>query len=145
MTTPIDRLEHLAAQRTARTDRLHEATCALLTVLEKHVERGASVRVEGHALQRVRIRSNVGYSDLWAFGDDDRSCYLDRAIGEDSYLHGDFNCQINGPDRGDLLAFATRAPRFVAAFIEREEKTAVAMDNAEKQLAVASDALRGAS
>jgi hypothetical protein len=33
----------------------------------------------------------------------------------------------------------------VAAFIEREEKTAVAMDNAEKQLAVASDALRGAS
>src|ERR1700684_4537464 len=91
--SPIDRLSSLATQRTARTDRLHEATCALLSKLEKAAwERGASVTVDGYVLTCAQVRSNVGTVDVWALESVDDGCTsLEAEVDSERYLHGDFH------------------------------------------------------
>jgi hypothetical protein len=142
MTTldPISKLAKLAASRTVRTDRLCESVQAILAKLESHVEIGASVRVDKYTLSRHATRSNIGYLDTWLFAEDQcgndpynsvYACNLDRSVDSSGYIHGDFSAPYNGPSRADLIAFATRAPQFVAAFIEREERIAASLDVAE--------------
>ena len=146
-TNPIERLASLASSRSARTDRLHEATCALLSLLEPHVEAGASVDVGGYTLTRTKQRTNVGYVHGWWFGtssQDDQtdsvSCDIDRPIGSSGYVHGDFCCAYNGPTRSAVVAFAERAGRFVEELIEREERITAKLDKAQASVNVAIDA-----
>jgi hypothetical protein len=124
---PIEKLATLAACRTTRTDRLEAAVHTLLAKLEPHVEVGFAVDLDRHVrLQRVRIKSNIGYTDFWQFtyrGErDEFTCMLDETVGGERYLHGDFHCKLKGPSRGDLIAFATHAPELVAAIIARQER-----------------------
>jgi hypothetical protein len=142
--SPIDRLARLAVQRTARTDRLHEAVCALLSQLEPHVAVGDSVTVEGLTLSRVSQRSNVGWSTEWDFfreADEDHlsgwSCDPERPVGGEGYLHGDFSAPWRGPSRRDLLDLARRAPALVEALIAKHERTVSALVTAEAQIATA--------
>ena len=130
--SPIDRLAKLSTQRTARTDRLHEATIALLAKLDQHVEAdGRSVEVDGVTLSFGRIRSNVGVSKLWSLSAKGLgTAYLERGLNESGYLHGDFSVPLRGPSRRHLIAFAERADRFVQAILEREEKVVVQLDGA---------------
>jgi hypothetical protein len=144
--SPIDRLSTLSAQRTARTDRLHEATQALLALLEPHVEAGTSVRIDGCSLGFYNVRSNVGTWSDWSFGytdeyDNERSVDIDRPVGAEGYVHGDFNCEWRGPTRANLIAFASRADRFVAALIAREEKINAALATAQTSLESAAQTL----
>jgi hypothetical protein len=130
--SPIDRLAVLSTQRTARTDRLHEAACALLSQLEDHAEVGTEVTVDSCTLSLVRVRSNVGYTDFWLFSDDgDESAHIEQPVGYEGYLHGDFHAATRGPSRANLIAFAVRADRFVAALIAREEATLAALAAAQ--------------
>jgi hypothetical protein len=140
MATPnaIEKLATLSAQRTARTDRLHEAVLALLSLLENHVEVGASVTVDKYTLRRTRAQTNVGSVEGWWFGSrygddiyDAVSCDLDRSVDGAGYVHGDFNCSWRGPSRGDLILFASRAGQFVEALIAREEKIGAALSTAQ--------------
>jgi hypothetical protein len=125
--SPIDRLAVLSTQRTARTDRLHAAACALLSQLEDHAEVGTEVTVDSCTLRLVRVRSNVGYTDFWLFSDGDESAHIEKPVGFEGYLHGDFHAALRGPSRANLIAFAARANRFVAALIAREEATLAAL------------------
>jgi hypothetical protein len=136
MATPIERLSALAAQNTARTDRLHEATCALLAMLEPHVEIGTTVTVDGRELRLQRLKSNVGYSDGWAFRlrEYDLCVLLTQPVDREGYLHGDFNAPWRGPSRGHLIAFAERAALFVAALLALEEKTSTALEVAQSSV-----------
>lgn len=137
---PIDRLATLAAQRTARTDRLHEATAGLLAQLEKHVRPGDSAIVDGWELQLVRRRSNIGYGDFWAFGNGDDGCNaLEDEVDSERFMHGDFHCALRGPSRALLVEFGQRADRFVAALIAHEEARAVEMNAAIAGVATAAE------
>jgi hypothetical protein len=125
---PIERLALLSSQRTARTDRLHEAVCALLAQLDTHCEVGTEVTVCGHTLRRTKYSSDLGFQNFWSYiADDAHCCELERDVDSDSYLHGDFRCPLQGPTRDDLIAFASRAGQFVEALIKREEKTATSL------------------
>lgn len=144
--TPLDRLAILATQRTARTDRLHEATTALLSQLEAHVNASDSVTVDGYKLSLCHVRSNVGANDFWIFsspgGENDwngsgTSCYLEKPVNGEGYMHGDFNCAWVGPTREDLLAFASRAERFVGGFVVKFEATIQAIEDAEAAISAA--------
>ena len=131
--TPIEKLATLVAQRTARTDRLHEATCALLAQLEPYVEVGASAEVERYLLTRSRVRSNVGYVDGWMFNErrGDGACDLEQPVNGEGYIHGDFYCAWRGPSRDELIAFASRAGRFVESFVKRSEHTVELLQEAQ--------------
>jgi hypothetical protein len=148
MATPnaIEKLATLSAQRTARTDRLQEAAQALLSLLEPHVEAGTSVRVEVCTLGFYNAKSNVGWYDGWCFGwtdewDCERSVDIDRPVGGEGYVHGDFSCPWRGPTRANLIAFAARAGRFVDALIAREEKVNAALVTAQAALESAAQTL----
>jgi len=143
--TPLDRLAHLAAQRTARTDRLLNETHALLAQLEASVEVGDSVQVDGWELSLRRLRSNVGSVTHWRFADDNGTgCYLDLPFRHDGFLHGDFNVPLRGPWRPEVIAFASRATRFVLAFAARHEAEGRQLDSAIDQVAQAAAQLQGA-
>lgn len=141
MTTPIlDRLAQLASQRTTRTDRLVSTVHALLAQLEKTAEVDEGVTVDGYTLRYVRVRSNVGADFFWRLSSGEGeygviSCYLDLEVGADRYLHGDFNASIQGPSRADLIWFAQRADKFVAALVAQREATNAALEVAEKSAA----------
>jgi hypothetical protein len=132
MTTPLDRLASLAASRTTRTDRLHEAVGAFLALLRPHVEVGDEVSLNGYTLALVVHRSNVGHSTDWAFSyDDGEACDPEQPIDGEGYLHGDFHCRWRGPSRDDLIALATRASAYVEAFIASHEAAVLALAQAE--------------
>jgi hypothetical protein len=127
MTTPtpsiLDRLARLASQRTARTDRLHEAACALLDKLNRHVPVGTRVSVGRYELCRAKLESNVGSDIMWFFGQPGEDAVdLESPLDADGYLHGDFDAPYRGPSRHHLIAFAMRAGAFVAEFVARQEK-----------------------
>jgi hypothetical protein len=146
MTTlsPMDRLAKLAAQRTARTDRLSEATRQLLCELDKVTEIGDAAFVEGFWLERCSGHSNVAPYEYWAFscppGLDDEGrmwCALDAGVGVDSYWHGDLTSHKHGPSRRELLAFATRAAKFVAQFVAKIEQENAKLERASASIAAA--------
>src|SRR5271165_2135459 len=96
----LDRLATLAAQRTARTDRLHEAVCALLARLEKHVAPRASVTADSWTLARIVQRSNIGELGGWSLScGEEYACDPSRPVGGEGYVHGDFHCPWVGPTR----------------------------------------------
>lgn len=129
--TPIERLAHLSAQRTARTDRMHESAIALLAKLSPLCEVGDCATVEGFELKRCRAKSNVGVDVYWAFGDEETSCDLERPVGKVGYLHGDMSTPWCGPSRAQLVAFGMRAERFVEALTRRMQAQLAALDKAE--------------
>jgi hypothetical protein len=141
--TPLDRLALLSTQRTARTDRVHEAACALLSQLAALVPVGTTVRIDGWQLRRSRTRTNVGEVLGWAFGSDGgedwpvEPCDLDSPVNGEGYWHGDFRSAWRGPSRTELVAFATRAQAFVGALITREETIARELDAAETAIGAA--------
>lgn len=148
MTTlsPMDRLASLASQRTARTDRLYEATQALLSLLEKNVDVGESATVDGWTLARASYKSNVAGGDCWTLSrgeyEDTESCWLEKPVDGAGYQHRDFNCAWRGPSRSQLLAFAARADKFVAAFAAKLESEAAAIESGAAVVAMAVDAAR---
>jgi len=132
---PINKLTNLCAQRTVRTDRLHAAVRTLTDALETAGCRPGqiSVTVDGWTLSYHNLRSNVGVRDCWSFERGDEDCCTDLAleVGLDGYLHGDFNQPIAGPTRAHLIAFGTRAEKFVAAIGERLETSIARLEAAE--------------
>jgi hypothetical protein len=130
--TPIERLARLAAQRTARTDRLAEAVCALLDLLSPYVEAGDSVTVRGCELHRTEVRTNIGAIPGWEFEHADETCDLDRPVSGRGYRHGDFSCPWRGPSRADLIAFASRAGEFVEALIVGQERENLSLETAQQ-------------
>ena len=140
--SPIDRLATLSTQRTARTDRLHEATCALLSQLEDHSEVGAAVTVDACTLRLVRVRSNIGHTDVWSFSSADGDCvHIEKPVGFEGYLHGDFHAALRGPSRAHLIAFGQRAGRFVAALVAREERALADLASAQASVESAAQTL----
>ena len=139
--SPIDRLATLSTQRTARTDRLHEATCALLSQLEDHSEVGAAVTVDACTLRLVRVRSSLGYTDLWALESGDECVHIEKPVGYAGYLHGDFHVALRGPSRAHLIAFGQRAGRFVAALVAREERALADLASAQASVETAAQTL----
>lgn len=147
----IDRLASLSAQRNARTDRLHEAVCALLSKLEPLTKTQESVVVGGHRLTRCRSKSNVGYYDCWDFSSPvvpdeyhdggDKHCDLDRPVDGEGYLHGDFNCAWRGPSRSELIAFASRSSKFVEAFVAKLDCDVVVLDHSIVEVEMATAAV----
>lgn len=118
--TILEKLERLAAQRTVRTDRLHDAVRALLAALDKVTEIGDRAAHRGLRLCRERLRSNVGSESYWAmYRDEEFACYLDAPLNERGYLHGDFSTPVRGPSRADLLAFGRWASALVDLLVER--------------------------
>lgn len=136
---PLEKLASLSARRNARTDNLHSAARALLEQLEPHVQVGTGVEVNGVTLALKRLRSNVGYADFWQLITqiseyDMHVCSLEQPVDGEGYLHGDFHAEWYGPSRGDLVAFATRAQRFVDALIAREQRELANVDGAIETL-----------
>lgn len=131
-TTPsaLDRLENLSNQRTARTDRLLEATHELCGRLDKLCKVGDHVSVAGRTLGLVRVHSNVALGDFWRYhrDEDERACYLDEGLDSRRYLHGDFHCQVYGPSRADLIDFANHAPALIEALVAKLEREGAALD-----------------
>lgn len=133
--TPLERLAILSAQRTARTDRLHEATQALLSQLEPHVQVGESVTVGGWTLAWSRYRTNVAPGNYWSFcgpNDEDPDsvwCWLEKQVDGEGYVHGDFNCSWRGPSRQQLIKFATLANQFVGALLAKLTTDNSALDS----------------
>jgi hypothetical protein len=144
---PIDKLTQLCSQRTARTDRLHAAVRALTDALETAGCRPGQVcvTVDGWTLSYYDVRSNVGVRDCWSLrgGDDNYCTDLCLAVGHDGYLHGDFNQPITGPTRAQLIAFGTRAERFVAKIIEKAEESCARLEAAEQGVEDATKAIAG--
>lgn len=137
---PIEKLTHLSAQRTARTDRLHAAVRDLTDALERAGAEAdwLSVTVDGWTLSYRNLRSNVGPRDCWSlgrvdsYGDMSDGCTdLGLAVDHEGYLHGDFNQPVTGPSRAHLIAFGQRAEQFVAAIVEQVEKSIARMDEAQ--------------
>ena len=141
--SPIDRLAKLAAQRTARTDRLHDAVISVLNRLEAHAEVDAAVTVDGYTLRLVHMRSNLGYENFWSFEsyDDDDWVHIEQPVGSESYLHGDFHAVLRGPSRAHLIAFGQRAERFVHALLSRELETLAELASAQASVESAAQAL----
>ena len=83
------------------------------------------------------MRSNVGYERFWRFEQHDESCMLDGALNADAYLHGDFSAPYVGPDRADLIAFASRATRFVERLAIQRESDVTTIDAALAKVAAA--------
>ena len=128
MTTPdaIERLAILSAQTTARTDRLHEAVCALLAKLEPHVKPNTSVEVDGYTLSRYNIVWKGMKIPSWGFG---------------TRFQEDRSDPWKGPTRTNLIAFAARADKFVAALIAREQKQLAELGFAHSQVTKATSQL----
>jgi len=117
-----------ASQRTARTDRLHETVRSFLATLEKSVEPGEYVVLDGWTLEYRKLRSNVGETAFWLWGDNESRCYPELNVGSEKYLHGDFSCFMRGPERGDLIELAKRASRIAEQFAANLEREAAELD-----------------
>jgi hypothetical protein len=141
MTTPLDRLAKLATQRTARTDRLEEATYALLAQLDAITSPGDGVEVDGYSLRRATLRSDVGVYETWYFDTPECCVNLDKPVGSNGYIHGDFSCEYHGPSRADLIAFARIATKLIEAFIATAAAEVAALDAAAKTVADAAQKL----
>lgn len=159
--TLLDRLAHLSAQRTARTDRLHEIVQVFLAALAPHMQVGDMVHLDKHqphylGLQRVAsprgptwsfraTRMRVGGTLLPA-------CDPTRPIGWTCPFEERRGVPLDaqGPDRGprreDLILLADNASRFVATLVhERAEEEAClssAIANGQKAIADAHAGLR---
>lgn len=67
LSNSIEKLEKLGAQRTARTDRLHEAVSLWLGSLERAgVAAGDRVKVDDVEIGYYVQRSNQGSDDIWS-------------------------------------------------------------------------------
>jgi hypothetical protein len=121
--TTIDRLSQLSAQRTARTDRLRDATVALLAILSEHCEVGDEATVDGCTLERGCVSGRNYHGETWflttrgKYEDEESACDLQESA--DGYYGGDFDLPRRGAHRDDLIAFASRADRFVAALLDQ--------------------------
>lgn len=139
---PIDRLTKLAAQRTARTDRLHAAVVALFAKLRGIVPVGTHVTVGDVTVGLSRLRTNVGTDLCWyAFVGNDRCSDIENPVGFQGYLHGDFNCPVTGPSRNILVGVGRATPGIVAALVAKAEEldarlsaAQTATDNATTQV-----------
>jgi hypothetical protein len=144
-TNPIDRLSALSAQRTARTDRLRDATLALLAKLSEHCEVGDTATVDDCILTFGCVTGRNYYGKTWFLttcgehaGED---CVCDLYESSDGYYGGDFDLPRRGARRADLIAFAQRAERFVAALIVRLEKQNAKLAEGSDAIAKAGDAI----
>ncbi len=145
MTTlsPLDRLEKLAAQRTARTDRLVAATHELLSQLDRVTEPGDYADTDRYRLTRSIIHTNVGVYDGWYFQsgpDEDKDswgCWINLDVGASRCVHGDLHCQIHGPTRRELILFAEFAQKLVADLIDRSERELADIDAGLEHVATA--------
>jgi hypothetical protein len=141
---PIDRLEHLASIRTARTDQLHAATVNLFARLRGLVPVGTSVTIGRVSLNLNRVRSNAGSDVCWNVvvdfqTEDELYCSdIERPVGEKGFLHGDFHCPWSGPSRALLIEVGRIAPELVQALIDQTEVTCEALDVAAARVNVAS-------
>jgi hypothetical protein len=146
---PIEKLTQLCAQRTTRTDRLHAVVRTLTDALETAGCRPGqvSVTVDGWTLVYSNVRSNVGVRDCWSLrgGEHGEGYCTDLALDVDheGYLHGDFNQPIVGPKRAHLIAFGTRAERFVAEIIAKAEASVARIEAAEQGVETAMKAVVG--
>lgn len=149
--TLLDRLAHLSAQRTARTDRLHEVVQVFLAALAPHMQVGDVIRLDEKlppasspkavrwaAFRLVRVDSARG--PTWAFRADRQrdaaglyleDCDPTRPIAwtcpdEELPLPTGpslFRAPTRGPLREDLILLAENASRFVAQLVvEREQE-----------------------
>lgn len=139
--TTIDRLATLSSQRTARTDRLHESARALLAKLSPLCEVGDRVTIDGYELARCRAKSNIGEDIYWSFGNDETACDIERPVGKEGYVHGDFATPWRGPSRAELIAFGARAGRFVEALSRRFQAQIDALKSAEAEANAATEKL----
>ena len=142
---PLTRLAALSAQSRARTTVLEEQVGLLLAFLARREEDGGggvlpnvAVTVDGLRLTRYEGDSNVGTYSGWRWRfTREKACDLDRPCGASGYHHGDFHAPWRGPERADLIAFAARAGRFVAAFATRVEAEGQALAAAIGQVQAA--------
>jgi hypothetical protein len=150
-TNPVERLERLAAQRTVRTDRLHQAMVVLFCRLRELMPVGTCVTAGDVSLYLCRHKSNVSSDVAWSVTvgpqDDPRHhCNdLERPVGFDGFLHGDFHCPITGPSRGLLIAVGRAAPALVAELIATTARTNARLDEAQASVDAASQALAGSA
>jgi hypothetical protein len=144
-TNPIDRLSKLSAQRTARTDRLRDATIALLHKLYERCEVGDKATVDGCTLAFGCIEGRNYYSKTWflttSTEDEGVDSVCDLYESSDGYYGGDFDLPRQGARRADLIAFAQRAERFVAALIARLERQNAKLASGSDAIAKASDSI----
>ena len=155
--TLLDRLAHLSAQRTARTDRLHEIVQVFLAALAPHMQVRDVVHLDkgaSHHLRLVRVDSSRG--PTWSFyaarqrsagGAYLESCDPTRPVAwscppEEIGLQTGptiFWAPTRGPLREDLILLATSASRLVAQLVaerEREEADITsAIANGQKAIA----------
>jgi hypothetical protein len=143
---PLDKLAHHAALRTARTDQLHNATVALFAKLRELVPVGTSVQVGNVSVGLNKVRSNIGSDVCWSAWvgneEDGYGCSdIERPVDFNGYLHGDFNCPVDGPSRQTLIAVGKAAPALVAALVTKTEKTLANLDTALANVNTASATL----
>lgn len=137
MTAPdlFEKLEKAIQSRTVRTDRLKSLCDAVISRLDAIVTEDCAVHVDGACLERCTLRSNIGSCSLW-FLTTDETVALERDVNSKGWrLHGDLNMEpLNGPTRGDLLAFAERARSFVLEILATTESDVEVLDRVYREV-----------
>jgi hypothetical protein len=142
---PLDRLEQLSQQRTARTQALWDAVQSLCARLDGCTEVGDCASCDAGRLIRRRFSTNVASNDFWCWEtrEVDDNCgeiYWDSVVldgcgvGQSWYLHGDFYCELRSAGRKELLDFAPHASALVKQLVKCAEHTIERLDEATKQI-----------